>query len=128
MKRREAPSSIFGSSFYMFFLLLLSLPYVKWSSQVDCFTLGPHSGPRTFLCSIFAGFSLLHLLATAILDSFFLFYLPNISPSRNGRPSSLGIGALRSLWLLPAELGWRGTLDFPLLLVSSLRVLIAVPI
>ena len=37
----------------------------------------PHSGPRAFLCSIFAGFSLPCLLATAILDSFSLFYLPN---------------------------------------------------
>ena len=36
-------------------------------------TWGPHSGPRTFLCSIFAGFSLSYLLATAILDSFSLF-------------------------------------------------------
>ena len=33
--------------------------------------------PLTFLCSIFTGFSLLCLLATAILDSFFLFYLPS---------------------------------------------------
>ena len=35
--------------------------------------------PLTFLCSIFAGFSLPCLLATAILDSFSLFYLPNSS-------------------------------------------------
>ena len=48
------------------------------------------------------------LLATAILDSFSLFYSPNIPPSRDGRPSSLGIGASRSFWLLPAELGQRG--------------------
>ena len=66
------------------------------------------------------------LLATAILDSFSLFYLPNIPPSRDGRPNSLGIGASRSFWLLSAELGWRGVLGLPLLLVSSLRVLIAV--
>ena len=59
------------------------------------------------------------LLATAILDSFSLFYLPNITPSRDGRPNSLGIGASRSFWLLPAELGWRGVLGLPLLLVSS---------
>ena len=32
---------------------------------------------RTFFCSIFTGFSLLCPLATAILDSFSLFYLPN---------------------------------------------------
>ena len=66
------------------------------------------------------------LLATAILDSFSLFYLPNIPPSRDGRPNSLGIGASRSFWLLPAELGQRGVLGLPLLLVSIFRVLIVV--
>ena len=39
--------------------------------------LTPVLGPWTFFCCIFAGFSLLCLLATAILDSFSLFYLPN---------------------------------------------------
>ena len=34
-------------------------------------------GPRTFFCFIFAGFSLPCLVATTILDSFSLFYLPN---------------------------------------------------
>jgi len=82
----------------------------------------------TFLCCIFAGFSLPCLLATATLDSFSLFYLPNIPPSRDGRPNYLGIGVSRSFWLLPAELGRRGMLGLPLLLVSSLRVLIAVSI
>ena len=75
-----------------------------------CFTWGPHSGPWTFLCSIFTGFSLLCLLATTILDSFFLFWLPIIPHSSQGGPNSLGIGALRSLWLLPAEVGWQGVL------------------
>ena len=55
---------------------------------------------------LFVSFSFLCLLAAAILDSFFLFQLPNIPPSRDGRPNSLGIGVLRFLWLLPAELGW----------------------
>ena len=67
-------------------------------------------------------------LATAILDSISLFYLRNIPPSRDGRPNSLGIGSSRSFWLLPAELGWRGVLVLPFLLVSSFRVLIAVSI
>ena len=44
-----------------------------------CSTRGPHSGPWTFFCSIFTGFSLLCLLTTTILDSFSLFYLPNNS-------------------------------------------------
>ena len=78
-------------------------------------------------CCLFCLFCLKScLLATAILDSFSLFYLPNIPPSRDGRPNSLAIGALRSFWLLPAELGWRGVLGLPVLLVSILRVLIAV--
>ena len=34
------------------------------------------SGPQTFLCSIFVGFSFPCLLATAILNSCFLFSLP----------------------------------------------------
>ena len=37
-----------------------------------CSTSGPHLGPQTFLCSTFASFSLPCLLATTILDSFFL--------------------------------------------------------
>ena len=84
--------------------------------------------PLTFLCSIFVGFPLPCLLATAILDSFSLFYLPNIPLSRDGRPSSLAIGVSWSFWLLPAEQGQRWVLGLPLLLVSSLRVLIAVSI
>ena len=37
-KRRETESEPwpFGSSFYMFFLLPLSLPYVNWASQERC--------------------------------------------------------------------------------------------
>ena len=42
-----------------------------------CSTWSLHSGPWTFFCSFFTGFSLPCLLATAILDSFSLFYLPN---------------------------------------------------
>ena len=82
----------------------------------------------TCLCSIFAGFSLPCLLATTILDSCFLFYLPNIPHLRDGRPNSLGIGVSRSFWLLPAELGWQGVLGLLLLIVSGLRVLIAMSI
>ena len=82
--------------------------------------------PEVFTLVLGPSFDLPCLLATAILDSFSLFYLPNIPPSRDGRPNSLGIGASRSFWLLPAELGWRGVLGLPLLLVSILRVLIAV--
>ena len=48
--------------------------------------------PLTFLCSIFAGFSLPCLLAIAILDSFSLIYLPNKieTPGRLRQVSLLG--------------------------------------
>ena len=50
-------------------------------------------------------------------------------PSRDRRPNSLGIGASRSLWLLSAELVQQGVLGLlPTLLVSSLRVFMAVPV
>ena len=67
--RGEALGSILAPLF-MFFLLPLSLPYVKWARQEGClFYLRFYT--QTFLCSIFMGFSLLCLLA--ILYSFFLF-------------------------------------------------------
>ena len=68
----------FGSSVYMFSpppgpaLCKLGQPGVFVRPEV----LTPVFGLRTFLCSVFAGFSLPCLLATAILDSF-LFWLPN---------------------------------------------------
>ena len=72
MQREEKPRLNIGSSFYVF-LLPLSLPYVNWvARRAVCFTWGPHSGPQTFLCSIFTDFPFF-LLATTILDSFFLF-------------------------------------------------------
>ena len=70
-------------------LLLLYVFASTWAcpmqiglSQECCFlylksSLWSSDLPLTFLCSIFAGFSLPCLLATAILDSFSLFYLPN---------------------------------------------------
>ena len=75
-KRKERLN--FGSSFYVFFFFFFLLPWacpmlVVLARKDVCFTWGSHSGPQTFLCSIFAGFSLLFLLATTILDSFFLF-------------------------------------------------------
>ena len=57
---------------WFLFLYVLSSPIGLARSTV-CSTWGPHSGLWTFLCSIFEGFLLPCLLATAILDSFFLF-------------------------------------------------------
>ena len=85
MQREEKPQLNFGSSFCIFFFLPLSLLYVIWASQEGClFSWGSHSGPRTFLCSIFGSFSLLCLSVFTILDSFFLFSLLNTSyPSKS---------------------------------------------
>ena len=69
-KEKRGAQPNFGSSFYVF----SSSPGLPWArGSPVCFTWAPHSGPRTFLCSIFEGFSLPCLLATTILDSFFLF-------------------------------------------------------
>ena len=111
-------------------LLLLYVFASTWACPVQ---IGLSRGmlfvlPEVFTLVLGPSFDLPCFLATAILDSVSLFYLPNISPSRDGRPNSLGIGASRSFWLLPAELGWRGVLVLPFLLVSSFRVLIAVSI
>ena len=67
----------FDFSFYVFFLPL-GLPCVSWAGQECCLfylrsSLRSSGLPLTFLCSIFAGFSLSCLLATAILDTCFLF-------------------------------------------------------
>ena len=60
-KRREVPLLNFGSSFYMFFLLPMSLPYVNWASQEGClFYLRFSLWSLTFFCSIFPSFSFSH--------------------------------------------------------------------
>ena len=63
----------------LFIRLSLPGPVLCKLGQPGVFTRGPHSCPRTFFCFIFAGFSLPCLVATTILDSFPLFYLPNTS-------------------------------------------------
>ena len=75
-KRRESPSPILGPLFMFFFFFILPWPcliQIGLARSAFYFTWGPHSGVWTFLCSIFEGFSFPCLLATAILDSFFLF-------------------------------------------------------
>ena len=61
--------------------LPLGLPYANWAQPGVLFylksSLWSSDLSLTFLCSIFVVFSLPCLLATSILDSFSLFYLPN---------------------------------------------------
>ena len=75
--KRRAPQCAgerepFVSSFYMFFSSPWACLMQIGPGQECCSTWSPHSSPQTFLCSIFAGFSLPCLLATDILDSCFL--------------------------------------------------------
>ena len=77
-ERRERPPAFWLLFLYVFFSSPWACPmWTGLTRSAVCSTWGPHSGPRTFLCSVSAGFSLPCLLATAILDSFFLFQLPN---------------------------------------------------
>ena len=82
--KRRAPQQVgererepFGSSFYMFFFFPLGLPCANWAQPGVLFyldsSLRSSDLPLSFLCSIFVGFSLPCHLATAILDSCFLF-------------------------------------------------------
>ena len=71
---REPPGSL--THLFMFFSphpWPAPCKLIGLARRAVCSTWGPHSGPWTFLCSIFVGFSLPCLLATAILDSFYLF-------------------------------------------------------
>ena len=75
-RERERPGPL--APLFRCFFLPLGLPYVNWAGQECCLfylrsSLWSSDFPLTFLCSIFAGFSLPCLLATAILDSCFLF-------------------------------------------------------
>ena len=91
---------------YVFFLPWACPLQIRLSQECCLFYLKSSLWSSDLLLFHFCGLSLPCLIATAILDSFSLFYLPNIPLSRDGRPNSLGIGASRSFWLLPAELGW----------------------
>ena len=70
-REREFVRKCFGSSFYMLFLHL-ALPYVNWAYPGVLFVL-----PEVFILVLGPSFDLPCLLATTILDSFSLFYLPN---------------------------------------------------
>ena len=73
-EEKRSPQLSFGSSFYIFFLLPLSLHYVNWASQEGCLfylrsSLWSADLPLFYFHRLFPSLS----LATAILDSFFLF-------------------------------------------------------
>ena len=72
-EERETPGPL--APLFMIFLPPWACLCKLGQPGVLCSTWGPHSGPWTFHCSIFTGFPLPCLLATAILESFFLFYL-----------------------------------------------------
>ena len=71
-KKREDRGSVCASLFmffFFFFLLLLSLPYVNWEDF--CFIWDSHSGPQTFLCSIFTSFFLSLSFSHSYFGNFF---------------------------------------------------------
>ena len=80
-KEKRNPQLNFGSSFYMFFLFLLSLPYVNWASRQGCllylrFSLWSSDFPLFYFCRLFPS-CLLVTAKGSWLDSFFRFQLPN---------------------------------------------------
>ena len=89
-RRRESKRQRALAPLFIVFFSPLGLPYANWAWPGALFSLKSSLRssdlPLTFRCSVFAGFSLPCLLATAILDSCFLFYLPNTS---NGTHSSV---------------------------------------
>ena len=69
---------------YLYVSLSLGLSYVNWASQECClFYLRSSLRPQTFFFH-FPGLFPALSVATAILDSFSLFYLPNTSRTKHG--------------------------------------------
>ena len=90
----ERERASFGSSFYVFFSLCLS--YVNWASQECClFYLRSSLRSSDLLLFYFLGLFPC-LLATAVLDSFSLFYLPNIFKALSLPSCQLIIKTLRA--------------------------------
>ena len=99
-RERKAKSAL-APPFICFFPSPWACPMQIGLSQECCLfflrsSLRSSDLPLTFLCSIFAGFSLPRLLATAILDSCFLFYLPNKRMSQSSRFAAITDGELVS--------------------------------
>ena len=83
---REREGAGFGSSICMFLSPWACPMYVGPARSGVCFTWGPHSGPRTFFCFIFTGFSLPCLWPPPFW-TFSLFYLPNTNYIRKDKES-----------------------------------------
>ena len=65
MQREESPRLNFGPSFYVFFLLSLSLSCVNWSSQEGCLfylrsSLQSSDLPLFYFCGLFSSLSFSH--------------------------------------------------------------------
>ena len=76
-RRRESRRESALAPPFMCFFLHLGLPYANWAQPGVLFVL--FVLPEVFTLVLGPSFDLPCLLATAILDSFSLFYLPNIS-------------------------------------------------
>ena len=75
----------------MFILPALNLPSVNWASQEGCLfylrsSLQSLDLPLFYFCGLFLSLSFSHHQ----FEFFFLFYLPNIPYSRDGRPNRIG--------------------------------------
>ena len=83
-EKRERPPVLWLLFLYVF-LLPLGLPYVNWASQECClFYLRSSLWSLDLLLFHFRGLFSSLSVATAILDSFSLFYLPNTSNEYSG--------------------------------------------
>ena len=71
-RRRESPRESALATPFMCFFLHLGLPYANWAQPGVLFVL-----PEVFTLVLGPSFALPCLLATTILDSFSLVYLPN---------------------------------------------------
>ena len=86
-KRREErrnPQLNIGSSFYMFFLLPLSLPYINWASQEGCLfyqRLSLWSSDQSSICSICSILLFVLLFVLFVLRAeFYLFCFHGLIP------------------------------------------------
>ena len=120
----------FGSSFYMLFSPPLSLSYVNWTSQ-EGYLFHPRFSLQSLDLPLFHFCGLLPSLSFSHCHFGLLFFYSNyltFSHQEMKGPILWEQGRLGLPGYFLAELGQREALGLPLLLVSSLRVLIVVSI